>query len=54
MEGKQAEFLIEQRFPWELVSKIGVKNALIYQRVSEMLKGVSHRPKLEVQANWYY
>ena len=25
-EGKQAEFLIEQRFPWELVSRIGVRS----------------------------
>ncbi len=53
-EGKQAEFLIERRFPWELVSRIGVKNAVVYQQVSDLLKGVSHRPKVEVQANWYY
>lgn len=53
-EGKQAEFLLEQRFPWELVSKIGVKNALMRQRVSDVLKGVTHRPQVEVQADWYY
>ena len=53
-EGKQAEFLIEQRFPWELVSRIGVKDAVVYQQVSNLLKGVSPRPKVEVQANWYY
>ena len=54
MEGKQAEFLIEHRFPWELVSKIGVKNALIHQRVSDILKDVSPRPEVEVQVGWYY
>ena len=53
-EGKQAEFLIEQRFPWELVSRIGVKDAVVYQQVSNLLNGVSPRPKVEVQANWYY
>jgi hypothetical protein len=54
MEGKQAEFLIEHRFPWELVSKIGVKNALIHQRVIDILKDVSPRPKVDVQVGWYY
>jgi hypothetical protein len=53
-EGKQAEFLIEQRFPWELVSRIGVRSALIQQQVTNLLKAASHRPKVEVQANWYY
>lgn len=53
-EGKQAEFLIEQRFPWELVSRIGVKDAVVYQQVSNLLNGVSPRPKVEAQANWYY
>lgn len=27
-EGKQAEFLVEQSFPWELVSRIGVRAPL--------------------------
>jgi len=53
-EGKQAEFLIEQRFPWELVSRIGVKTALVQQQVTEVLKNASHRPTVEVQLNWYY
>ncbi len=53
-EGKQAEFLIEQRFPWELISNIGVKNALIHNRVTDLVKELSHRPRVEVQADWYY
>ncbi len=53
-EGKQAEFLIEQRFPWELVSRIGVKTALVQQQVTDVLKNASHRPTVEVQLNWYY
>ena len=31
-EGKQAEFLIEQQFPWELVARIGVRSQRIYQQ----------------------
>ena len=53
-EGKQAEFLIEQRFPWELVSRIGVKTALVKQQVTDVLKNASHSPKVEVQLKWYY
>lgn len=53
-EGKQAEFLIERQFPWQLVSRIGVKNGVIQQRVTNLLSGVSNRPSVEVLANWYY
>ena len=53
-EKKQAEFLIEQRFPWELILRIGVKNALMHQRVTDFVKGLSHRPRIEIQAGWYY
>lgn len=53
-EGKQAEFLIEQQFPWELVSRIGVINAEIHARVSAALGGRVHRPRVEVKREWYY
>lgn len=53
-EGKQAEFLIEQRFPWELVGRIGVRNALMQQRVTDLLQNCSHRPGVDVQTAWYY
>lgn len=53
-EGKQAEFLVEERFPWELVSRIGVQNALIKQRVDDAIKHSMQRPRVEVQSGWYY
>jgi hypothetical protein len=34
-EQKQAEFLIEQHFPWELIEEIGVINQHVGQRVTE-------------------
>jgi len=53
-EGKQAEFLVELWFPWILVSRIGVQNALMKQRVDDAIKQCSHRPRVEVQTSWYY
>lgn len=53
-EGKQAEFLVEQRFPWELVTRIGVQNVLVGQRVAEALRTIQHRPAVELKTNWYY
>jgi hypothetical protein len=53
MEGKQAEFLIEERFPWHLVERVGV----ISQRMAEIvLRAISsdHRPLVEVKPSWYY
>lgn len=53
-EGKQAEFLIEESFPWGLVERIGVRSQATYQQVLGLLKGHSHRPRLEILPNWYY
>ena len=53
-EGKQAEFLLEESFPWGLVERIGVQSMTIYQQVSSLLAGTSHRPRLEILREWYY
>ncbi len=53
-EGKQAEFLIEHSFPWELVSRIGVNSAEIHQQVSVALQTATHIPPVEIKTNWYY
>lgn len=51
---KQAEFLIESRFPWELVERIGVRSRDIAQRVSQVLRVDTHRPIVEIRQDWYY
>jgi hypothetical protein len=51
---KQAEFLIEDSFPWHLVSRIGVRSRTIYVRVQNVLSGRRHRPRLEIRPGWYY
>lgn len=53
-EGKQAEFLVEDSFPWQLVERIGVRSDGVYQQVSQILADRIPRPVLEVQRDWYY
>lgn len=53
-EGKQAEFLIESRFPWDLVDRIGVCSMTIISQVHGVLKFVPHQPVIEHRADWYY
>jgi hypothetical protein len=53
-EGKQAEFLVEDFFPWRLIERIGVHSKVIGQRVIEAMKGDKHRPPVEILTDWYY
>lgn len=53
-EGKQAEFLIERRFPWELVSRIGVQSQKILTRVMAAIKDARHVPDVKIRHQWYY
>ena len=52
-EGKQAEFLIYESFPWELVEKIGVCNHRIRDQVIEKL-GNGASPEVSIEKDWYY
>lgn len=53
-EGKQAEFLIEHQFPWELISRIGSRSRPTYDQVLTVLQGVAHKPVVEIKPEWYY
>lgn len=53
-EGKQAEFLLEQCFPWHLIERIGVGSAAVYGQVVNALPANGHRPTVEVLPDWYY
>lgn len=53
-EGKQAEFLLHGSFPWELVSRIGVKSNDIHERVRVALEGAARAPIVEVRPEWYF
>ena len=51
---KQAEFLVHARFPWELVERIAVIDGEIAARVTELLRGAGHRPRVTIEPKWYY
>lgn len=53
-EGKQAEFLLEQHFPWHLIERIGVQSATVYRQVVNALPAHGYRPPVEVRPDWYY
>lgn len=53
-EGKQAEFLIERQFPWELISRIGVCSQRIFGQVTTALQAAAHKPRIEIKSDWYY
>jgi hypothetical protein len=53
-EKKQAEFLLEDHFPWGLVEAIGVYSQAQVQQVSTALTSATHRPPVSIQRNWYY
>ena len=51
---RQAEFLVHESCPWELISKIGVHNRQTAEAVRKILADVIHKPDIEVETNWYY
>jgi len=53
-EGKQAEFLVHDTFPWHLVDRIGVYNRAVAQQAQNAMHGATHRPVTEIQPRWYY
>jgi ssDNA thymidine ADP-ribosyltransferase DarT-like protein len=53
-EGKQAEFLLYEFFPWNLIEKIGVSDLNISEKVKKMLEKVDEKPLISVEPFWYY
>ena len=53
-EKKQAEFLMEQSFPWTLIRRVGVCTVETYNGATEAMRSADHRPAVTVQPRWYY
>lgn len=53
-EGKQAEFLVHERFPFELVERIGVRSAAIGAQAAQAIASAHHRPTVEIRRDWYF
>jgi ssDNA thymidine ADP-ribosyltransferase DarT-like protein len=49
---RQAEFLVKDFFPWNLVMQIGVYDQGIGNGVAEILQGQG--PAVQIQRGWYY
>jgi len=53
-DGKQAEFLVQDWFPWALIEKIGVFNQNISAEVQAALAAADHAPIVNIERDWYY
>ncbi len=53
-EAKQAEFLMEKEFPWQLVKRIGVFSGEQRDAALQKIEGAKHRPLVEIRRDWYY
>ncbi len=53
-EGKQAEFLVWEFFPWHLIRRIGVVNEAMKKHVLGILDRAAHQPMVEVRREWYF
>ena len=53
-EGKQAEFLLFDDCPWQLIERIGVINTQMTQQVTAILEQSGYKTGVSVQPTWYY
>ena len=51
---KQAEFLVQEKFPWQLISQIGVRTKEARIKALNLLQSASDRTLCEVRPDWYY
>lgn len=53
-EHKQAEFLMEGRFPWHLIRAIGVMTQDMVSPIHMAMHNAIHRPQILIRPDWYY
>jgi len=53
-EGKQAEFLMHDSFPWELIEYIGVIDPQRQAQAQQAIHLAGHKPLVNVERGWYY
>lgn len=52
--GKQAEFLVERRFPWQLIERIGVQTQRTSRLALQAISAAAHKPPVLLKPAWYY
>jgi hypothetical protein len=53
-EGKQAEFLVYEFFPWSLIRRVGTCDQGIAEQAERALRAASDTPAVSVEPGWYY
>lgn len=53
-EGKQAEFLMFDVFPWKLIEKVGTIDSTIATRARTTLAIAGHQPIIAIEPTWYF
>lgn len=53
-EDKQAEFLMERQFPWNLILRIGVRSEQMRRRAMAVVETARQKPRVEIKPDWYY
>lgn len=53
-EGKQAEFLAFDDFPWQLIERIGVINQRMEEQIAPLVSQAAYQPPISIQRDWYY
>ncbi len=51
---RQAEFLVYEACPWNLIEEIGVISRDIKKNVADVLEGTEYKPPIVVRRSWYY
>lgn len=51
---RQAEFLVHNSFPWDLILEIGVINQSVQSEVRQILQQVNDFTPVNVYSDWYY
>lgn len=51
---RQAEFLVHNFFPWDLIQEIGVISLSVQVEVRQILQQVNDFTPVNVYSNWYY
>ena len=51
---KQAEFLVEDFFPWSLVTRIGCRGEEAWRQAVNAVMESPHRPPVRIMLEWYY
>lgn len=51
---RQAEFLVYEQCPWNMINEIGVQNSRMRTQVEKLLRTYGQLTPVNVYSNWYY